>query len=441
MMRQPTTLSIRSFASTFGLELGRSDERLAEGVLFGLGLVVLLSPISAPGGTARSSTVAWAILAVVVSTTLWRHGVQGLRPPLESRLLLNVAMLAVVVIGYAGYGLAKGHSLRLVAWDGEPYLEFGAYLVAASLVVRTRELARCLCIVLIVAGAAKALYDLVVFAEDLGTLTPSLTQIESHRIVDAVPFLLVPLGLLLSFAPNVKGRQRLLLLSCSTLSVGVLVLTFTRTYWLGLAIGLIVAMAFERGPAAKRLLMLIGAALLLFSALALARPNTLTPIKERASYTIDQLSAHPSKPLEKRRQVETRIAWSRIRESHFLGTGLGATIHIPRSVTVPWDHNQDVASLHVYFVQVLLKLGLLGLLVFLALCLQTTAVLVVAARKTSSQARTVAAGLLALWVVEAVQLLFYSAPELFHIPAFVATVFVMAHLFLQTEQMPNANTQ
>jgi O-antigen ligase len=367
--------------------------------------------------------------------------VLSLRPPLEARILLNAALLAVFVCGYAAYGLAQGHSLRLVVWDGEPYLEFGAYLLIASLVIRTAELARRICIVLVVGAAVKALYDLGVFAADVGTLTPSLTQIESHRIVDAVPFLLVPVGLFLSFASNVRGRQRLLLLSCSVVTAGVLVLTFTRTYWLGLAAGLVVAMCFERGPATKRLLILIGATLLLFSAVAIVRPSTLTPIKQRASYTIDQLSAHPGKPLEKRRQVETRIAWKRIRASHFLGTGLGATIHIPLSVTVPWDKNQNIASLHIYFLQVLLKLGLLGFLVFLALCVQTTAVVISAARQTSAQTRTLAAGLLALWIIETVQLLLYSAPTLFHVPAFIATIFVIARLLLQTARTPTPSLQ
>ena len=153
-----------------------------------------------------------------------------MRPPLEARILLNAALLAVLVCGYAAYGLAQGHSLRLVVWDGEPYLEFGAYLLIASLVIRTAELARSICIVLVVGAAVKALYDLGVFAADVGTLTPSLTQIESHRIVDAVPFLLVPAGLFLSFASNAQGRQRLLLLSCSVVTAGVLVLGWGGTY-------------------------------------------------------------------------------------------------------------------------------------------------------------------------------------------------------------------
>src|SRR5439155_9654030 len=158
--------------------------------------------------------------------------------------------------GYAGYGVAQGRSLRIVAWDAEPYLEFGAYLVTASLVIRTVSIARSIAIVLVAGAAAKSLYDLVVFASNVGTLTPSLAQIESHRIVDAVPFLLVPVGLFLGLGPNVPRWQRFLLLGCSSLSTAVLVLTFTRTYWLVLAAGLIVAMCFERGPAAKRLLIL-----------------------------------------------------------------------------------------------------------------------------------------------------------------------------------------
>jgi O-antigen ligase len=404
------------------------------------GLVVLMSPLSRDGRQQWSTLVAWLLVLAVASVEASQHGWRSLVPRLPRAILYTALALLAVALLYAAYGLARGHPGRLVAWEAQPYLEFCAFLIVSAAVLKTHRDAWLVVWALVAAATIKATYDVLIMAWGLLRTQVSLEQIEAHRIVDAVPFLIAPLALFAAAGYERGSRERRALLVCALLIIGVLAVTLTRTYWLGFAVGLGAAAAVERGRIAVRALapLALGAAVLAVAAPFF--PQGVHAVGSRIDFTLQQIQPHgkanSADPIAERRVVESRLAWRAAKRSELVGDGFGARIYIPQKYIAHWkEHTNYVASLHDYYLQVLLNAGLLGLVTLLALgmtCVATVGRRV--RREHVPVTRALAAGVLALVVMEAIQMLSYSFPTTFHIAAFVA---VAVALVLVEQRSPS----
>jgi O-antigen ligase len=403
-------VSARAFAREFAAPL-----------VLGASLVALMSPLSRQGHIGESTAVAWALLLLVVIAA--RRSARPSRAEFPEGLWAPEAVLLVIVCLYVVLGLARSYPLRLVAWESAPYFEFAAWAVAARLALRTKREIE-IVLVLVIAGAtAKSLGDLGIFFVELRrTGGTGLQDALASRIIDAPPFLLAPIALFLAVGGGLVPHVRRLCWVATAIILVVLAASLTRSYWLGLLIGIVVAAAAKRGPAATRLLIGTLGLLVLVALVTFAAPRPLsTPFRlvehRLVSYTSHQLHAK-DETLATRRQDELRGAWRAISADRLLGRGIGGSI--PRTFA-PLEATEGyrVAFLHNYFVQVLLKLGIVGFAAFGWIVVALLRQFRVLATVPDPFASSVAAGVLAMWVMESAQLLLYPKTSIFHIPAYM----------------------
>lgn len=149
------------------------------------------------------------------------------------------------------------------------------------------------------------------------------------------------------------------------LAIAVLILSFRRNWWIGLVLGTIVVMLAASGRRGRALVIPAGAAMVValyigFGALAKSESNN--PIVQRAQ-SLDP-SALQAQSDDRYRLDEQRNVAAEIRAEPVLGLGLG----VPWTVRYPLSENLPGAQdyVHMALVWYWLKLGMLGLLGYLA---------------------------------------------------------------------------
>jgi len=404
---------------------------------FGVDLIWLLSPVNRDGNLFQSSVIAVVIVAALSAKVIIGQKDLDLRVP--KSLVGPFVLFGIVILAYSLLGLLAHHSLYLVLWDVEPLAEFAAFgLLALSALKNFRD-AEAVVLILLAGAVVKACYDLILFLNGVTLADLTLFSILSNRILDVVPFLLVPVGLFFGLSSKSLDRKLSFVLAGTAVIAVVLLASFTRSLWLGLLVGVASGLIVDRSQTSRRILKIVG---LIMVAVALLLPipvvrRTASLVVSREAFTITQL-LHPPTAIAARRQNESEVAFAAIEQSHFLGSGEGATIPATFATTnvekrLATLHNYNgVPGLHDYYLQVLWKLGLIGFIVFLWCGLSVVRLLVRKARSLSGLQRGLALGVIAVWAMEGIQMALYNALSIYHIPAFLAVTLAMVIVISRT---------
>jgi O-antigen ligase len=283
---------------------------------------------------------------------------------------------------------------------------------------------------LIAAGGLKAGYDLIDFWRHF---TPQLRAAGldgflANRVLDPGPMLALPLACIWMLKAGRPSWRTWWPLASIVLIVPLLVISFTRSYWLGFALAAVFVVAVERGAVLRRSAIAAGIAAALIAAGALAAPNgpvgrAVDLVQKRIDYTTEQASSSATR-LERRRQDEVRDALNASLDDHLLGSQAGSLV--PIQFAQKTTETEAPAGFHNYFVQILFKFGAVGVALFLWLIGACVWAMWRARRAASGWQRTVALGALAVWLMELVQLLLNPLTVSFHIPAIMGTLFAAA---------------
>jgi len=175
-----------------------------------------------------------------------------------------------------------------------------------------------------------------------------------------------PVAVILASAALASGRlrgldRRLVLLALG-LNVASLLLTFERTFWVAAAVGvLIVALRSGRARRARALMWITACAATGLVVLSAVAPGTLKTAEQRlfsiGSYQVDNSVRY--------RTVESGFVLDKIRESPWIGTGLGDSIYWGQ----PWTQTKPTTQTytHVGYLWLVWREGIIGAVVILAL--------------------------------------------------------------------------
>lgn len=394
------------------------------------GLALVLSPLSRDGAQARSTAAVLLLVATLALGVLlageWR-ATWGALPRAVRRI--GAALLALLLVS-ATIGALAGHELRLIAWDLEPFLEFGALAFLGLAVLREARHRRLLVAALIAIGGAKAGYDLAVFVRHF---TPRLRAAGldgflADRVLDPGPMLILPLAALWMLRSGRPSWREWWTVASIALIAPLLVISFTRSYWIGFALAMLLAVAIERGAVLRRAAVLAAVVGVAVVAGAVIAPNgpvgrAVHLVEQRIAFTSRQIS-DPRKGIERRRQDEARDAIRAAADSRLLGAQAGALV--PIAFARKTSETEDIAGFHNYFLQLLFKFGAPGLALFLALVAACVAAMWSASARARGPDRVVAVGALAIWLMEAVQLFLNPLTVSFHVAALMAVLFAGA---------------
>jgi O-antigen ligase len=390
------------------------------------GLTVVMSPISRDGtqllSTAATMFFAASLALGVILSGRWRSAWAAV--PRGARRA-QIGLLALLLLS-AGIGLAEGHSPRLVAWDLEPFFEFAAFAWLGLAVLRDAADRRRIVATLIAVGGLKAGYDLIVFIRGF---TPQLQAAGldgflANRVLDPGPMLALPLAFLwMLHAGRPSWRSWWPLLSIA-LILPLLVISFTRSYWLGFVLAAILVVFAERGTILRRSAIIAGVGAVAIAVGAVVAPHgpirhAVDLVQKRIAYTSEQVSSSAT-PLQRRRQDETKDALNAALDGHLLGAQAGSLV--PIKFAQKTNEVQDTAGFHNWFLQVLFKIGALGLILFLWLIGACIWAMWRARRASRGWDRVVVLGALAVWLMESVQLLLNPETVSFHIPAIMGAL-------------------
>lgn len=406
--------------------------------VYGLGVVWLMSPVSRNGNTTQSSVAVLAFI-VCLAVTLQRERALSRRPMLPTAVNRAQLVLLIVILCYALIGLLARHSIRLILWDVQPFLEFAAFAILGSFVLRSEDDVANVFWIVALGAIAKAGLDLYIF---FGAFKSGhgadLNYYIQDRIFDAAPVLVLPIILFVALQSDIPRWRdavikrgpllsTLLLFGGAAIIGASLALSFTRTFWLGLALGVPIAAALARGRILRRIVVAGAVITILVAGAAIAQPQGvvgrwITLSEQRIQYTVTQIQA-PSNSFHARRQDEITSAYPAIVQSHFLGRGAGASI--PLSIPTVFAQEQltgIVPYLHNYYVQAALNFGVPGLAALAWLTFVVATNLVRRVTQATGFEQALVAGILAAWVIEAVQLATLSTPVMFHTAALMGAL-------------------
>lgn len=399
---------------------------------FVLGVFLLLSPISRDGNSSQSSLIAILTL-VITSGSLWLHPRHRASLP-PTRLILPAAALAGLGLVYGVLAFGAHVLLWYILWDLYPVVELLAFLLVAWTTLRSPLHVRQLLLAMILAATLRAAFDIWVFATGSTIWLIDVGSILLPRILDTPSFLLIPVIAAQLAAAPLSRRSMPLGIALAVILVALL-LSFTRSFWLGLLLA-VPAMAMVQMPSARR-----RAALLVLAGLALATMAiAILPVLRGEDYfdlflsrvdsTFAQLAA-PSNTSASVRQDETRVAVQAVLDSNLLGTFPGSSL--PSALLLQTQLSNDT-GLHNYYLQVLLKFGLPGLTLFAVFIYAVARHLRRSIDSTSPPTVALATGVVGLLTMEAIQLLTYSATVSFHVGAVVAVCLALTRTWDQSDR-------
>ncbi len=338
-----------------------------------------------------------------------RH--RDLRPRLASGLRPWLWAFAVVVVLGVFVGLIKGHGLKAVFFDANAYFFFALALVLLSTAINLQRLFSNL-IVLIAAAATliglKSLIALGLFVElQVNSLRTLYTWIRNTGSGEVAPIFggtyrvffqsqvygLLGVSLLAPFlVPKIiREKKPWWLLLPITLGVTAVIVSLSRSFWLGGAaaffIALIIGIRWFRWRMGDVVrigsvsMAVIGVALTLNS-WALNFPYPFPPPGQEGKTNIisQRLSEFGSEAAATSRITLARALLPVIAQSPIIGYGFGKTVTYqsddPRQVQSPTQGRFTTYAFELGYLDVALKVGLLGLLVLLGVLFQTLRVLI-----------------------------------------------------------------
>jgi O-antigen ligase len=311
------------------------------------------------GATPQELLFAFVLLAVALD--LLAHG-RPLRLPKGLSLPLALVALAVVAGAVTGYFAGAGVGDIVFAARNLPYLVLVPLLVVN--LVRTRRDVVTVLAVTVGLGIAKALVGLLTVASGRGT-TVDGTSITYYEPAANWLMMLLVLGVLAMVL--LKLRPPLWLLAGTLMMLLSLALSFRRSFWIGLAIAMVLVLVLGSSPLGRRLLM---PSLLVvavgFWAVGSVGFQAQAPLLDRAA------SLKPSKieaNAEDRYRFDERAnVLAELRRHPVTGLGLAVPwTSAARPLGVEHEGGRDyVHSVALYW---WLKLGALGIVAYLALML------------------------------------------------------------------------
>jgi O-antigen ligase len=305
----------------------------------------------------------FVLLAVAaVAVDVLRHR----RPVWVPRALtLPLATLALAMIAGVVTGHASGASFRFAIFSENvfAYLLF-VPIAVANLDLDRRQLTRLLGGAVALA-VLKAVLGLIEVFGHLGLPIEGTTDLSYY---EPAANWLVMIAVLSIFAMAVaRAKPPLWVLLGSPLLVACLVLSYRRSFWIGAVLGLLVVLLVATSPNARRLLVpaALGVAAAIWLLGSIGFQSQLPIAKRLASLSPTKLEANVQ---DRYRLDERANVLGEIREHPI--TGLGVTI--PWAATVrPLSIEHEGGREYVHFAALYfwLKLGLLGLLAYVAVML------------------------------------------------------------------------
>lgn len=301
--------------------------------------------------------VAVAILSVAIELMrsrrrLWLPG--PLRPAL---VLLPLAMLVGVVVGSAA-----GTNIRY-AFASEDVLFYLLLLplAVANLELDTRRVTQLLA-ALGALASVKAVLGLIEIAGHHGSPIEGTARLTYYE--PAANWLVLIAILAVLAALLMRARPPVWLVFSSPLLFACLLLSYRRSFWIAAVLGILLVLAISSSPGGRRLLVLAGAgvALTIWLIGTVNFQSQLPIVKRAASLSPSKLEANRE---DRYRLDERANVLGEIRE-HPL-TGLG--IDVPWAATVrplPVEHEEGRQYVHFAALWFWLKLGILGLLSYVA---------------------------------------------------------------------------
>jgi len=228
-----------------------------------LGLMALYSPTfnytylythEFSGGHIRAGISALVMAALFLGTLARRRAGGERLLPGSFRLSLGLLALGFVAIGIVN-GLANHHSLRLVAGDTYPAVEFCGFLLVTLLSVQTRSDVTTVLRTVLAWGVLVSAIDVVLYFTRgdffLSHFALNGGKILVHRLDDFMPalFLGICIGLLLWS----DGVEFLLLAAATVIVWNAVILTFFRSMWVGDTAAVLVALALVPWRRLRRL--------------------------------------------------------------------------------------------------------------------------------------------------------------------------------------------
>jgi O-antigen ligase len=305
--------------------------------------------------------VALVVAAVAIDVIRDRRPVRLPRPLVLPMVILVLAMLDGAITGHA-----NGGSTRFVLFSEDVLV----YLLLLPIAIANLDISRQTISRLLVGGMAlaiiKAVLGLIEVAGGYGSLIEGTTTTLSYY--EPTANWLIMIALLFVFAAALaRAKPPLWMLVGSPLLIACLALSYRRSFWIAVVLGLLLVLLLGSSKMGRRLLLPV-AALVIASIWLLGSINfqSQSPIVKRVeSLSPSRLEAN----VEDRYRLDERAnVLGEIRQ-HPL-TGLGMTI--PWAATVrplSIEHEEGRQYVHFALLWFWLKLGILGLLAYLGILL------------------------------------------------------------------------
>lgn len=294
------------------------------------------------------------------------------------RTFVHFAMLAWLLWGMVSalYGLVNHNSLSYVLSDLFQFAEFGISFWLVSLLITSWKQARFVLVGLLVNACFTSLFEIFLYitgrGSTLGADNSAIVQMTLDgqvlpRGLDFITPLIVPIVLsILLHAPVSKTMRRFLYVTLAA-TLLVVVLSFTRSVWFGIALAS-AAVLVLRWPFSWRPVLRLGAfavvglvLIALVSLLPAFQGRSLADLAlRRIAYTETQLFS-PTSQDQILRQIELQEAGGQILAAPLTGTGLGGTYFALSALG--WGEKHFI---HNTYFQIPLRTGIPGILIFLA---------------------------------------------------------------------------
>jgi len=390
------------------------------------------------------------MLAAFATSTEVRTAHRRLSTPLTPVLLLF--LLAIFIAAMVGI-VFNGVFLSMMVDTARPYSFYLMFFVGL-LCLRNRRAMNTLLAILLVMATIVALLMFVQFAagdhfkvflgksvrvEVFGGYAGRILPPGTELIWMTVPFVISRIPI------SSAGTQRVLI-SLLAMLLGGLLLTFTRSVWMGTLFSMVIMAVLGRGAVRRgvlRMFLALGifvAVLLVFLQLvSTTEENYMTPYVKRFTSIFDPESYEEGSSADARRQ-EIKAAWPKIVENPWFGVGVGGTYNYVEA----WDEGgqrhfmRPVSYIHNAYFLLLTHTGFVGF----STCMCMYLTFFMRARKIFRRLRRPddrAVVMAAIGAIASVMLASIMQPSLWYPPAVpcIGLIFALVELVRYFSDMEN----
>lgn len=306
--------------------------------------------------------------ALLTISLILRAGAQGQMERIKTPLDFLMFLWIFLVLISAGFGVVYENEMRYVLGDLLQFLELALFFFLTLFIFRTREQINRLWMALVTFAFISATLSLLTYLrQDPITKAIAAGGVRERLMTNVVaftPFLLAMIIARLVFLKSTFSGLKLWLLG--VLFLVVLLFSFTRSYWLGLVVALVFIFSNLKRPLKGKLLRTV---FLFFLIIVLA----IFFVQFLFGGSITSLLSLMSERLEAFRDprdyvyyrfYEMMAALPQCLRSPLWGTGLGGEYLAPSQVRGEWEVKHYI---HNNYVQIMLRTGFLGLVIFLAI--------------------------------------------------------------------------